>query len=166
MATVYIENKTKVPAPAGKLRGFAKNILESTREWREAELSILLVGDRRIQSLNEKWRGRPQPTDVISFPMEPDPVPDGPLLIGDIVIGARQAQADAREEGVSLILLHPAPEVQPLPQPDPGPEVKHGKARRLVLGKALVHPGLGIDEAAAQLDLPGVFPAGRGGCDR
>ena len=102
MASVHIENRTRVRIRPGPLRGFAKSVLEATREWRDAELSILLVGDRRIQSLNEKWRGRRRPTDVLSFPMEDDPGPGEPLLIGDIVIGARQALADAREEGVSL----------------------------------------------------------------
>ena len=102
MASIHIKNTTRVPVKTSSLRRFAARVLESTRDWRGAELSILLVGDRRIQSLNEQWRGRPRPTDVLSFPMDDKPAPGETLLIGDIVIGARQALADARDERVPL----------------------------------------------------------------
>jgi len=101
MATVSASNRTRVPVNLNSLCDFARRALEATREWRNAELSITLVGDRAIQSLNERWLGKPRPTDVLSFPMRDDaPAPDGSLLIGDIVIAPRQALADAREEGV------------------------------------------------------------------
>jgi len=64
----------------------------------EAELSVVLVTDRRIRSLNRTWRGEDRATDVLSFPLS-DPPGNGPLL-GDVVISldtaARRARAEAR----------------------------------------------------------------------
>jgi probable rRNA maturation factor len=101
MATVFIRNRTRLPVDLDPLREFARRALEAPREWRGAELSITLVGDRAIQELNSRWRGKPRPTDVLSFPMEDEPGPGGQLLMGDIVIAPRQALLDASEEGVS-----------------------------------------------------------------
>ena len=90
-----------MPVKLEPLREFAARALETAPKWRRAELAITFVGDRRIQALNERWLGRPRPTDVLSFPMEEPPPPGGPLLMGDIIIAPRQALADAREEGVT-----------------------------------------------------------------
>ncbi len=84
------------------LRKYAARVLETDRAWRGAELSITFIGDRAIQTLNEKWRGKPRPTDVLSFPMdETGEDCGGELLMGDIVIAPNQALSDAREESVS-----------------------------------------------------------------
>jgi len=101
MATVLISNRTRRRVGEEKLRVFARRVLEATREWCDAELSITFVGDRRIQELNGKWRGKPRPTDVLSFPMESAPCGAAPLLMGDIIIAPGQALSDAREEGVT-----------------------------------------------------------------
>jgi probable rRNA maturation factor len=62
----------------------------------DAEVSILLVGDRRIRSLNREWRGVDEATDVLSFPLS-DPPGIGPLL-GDVVMSVETAARRAREE--------------------------------------------------------------------
>jgi len=102
MATVEITNRTKVEADLESLAAFARRALEATREFRSAEVYIELAGDRRIQALNTRWRGKPRPTDVLSFPMDSPDSAGGLLLLGDIIIGARQAAGDAAEEGVPL----------------------------------------------------------------
>jgi probable rRNA maturation factor len=63
----------------------------------EAEVSILLVGDRRIRALNREWRHVDRPTDVLSFPLS-DPPGIGPLL-GDVVMSVETAARRARDEG-------------------------------------------------------------------
>jgi probable rRNA maturation factor len=63
----------------------------------DAELSVLLVGDRRIRSLNREWRGEDAATDVLSFPLS-EPPGGGPLL-GDVVISWETAARRAREGG-------------------------------------------------------------------
>ncbi len=51
------------------------------------ELTIRIVDEPESKQLNERWRQKPYPTNVLSFPFEPPPDVDIPLL-GDIVICA------------------------------------------------------------------------------
>jgi probable rRNA maturation factor len=78
-----------------------------------SELSIALVGDAEIAELNEGYRQKSRPTDVLSFSLLEGPHADfrGQLL-GDVVISvetaARQARARRRslDEEVSRLLIH------------------------------------------------------------
>lgn len=45
----------------------------------EAEVSLVLCDDKKIQSLNQQWRNIDKPTDVLSFPQE-DYAPSAPFL--------------------------------------------------------------------------------------
>lgn len=73
------------------------------------ELSLLLCDDTFIRPLNEQWRGKDAPTDVLSFPqLELDgpieldaPAADGTLL-GDIVISVQTAERQGQEQGHGL----------------------------------------------------------------
>jgi len=65
----------------------------------DAELSLLVVGDRRIRALNREWRGKDAATDVLSFPLS-DPPGIGPVL-GDVVISFETAVRRAFGEGRS-----------------------------------------------------------------
>lgn len=78
----------------------------STRVKGDAEISITVVGDRRMKQLNSKYRKIESTTDVLSFPQN-DPsqsmapfaeVPDGILRLGDVVVSYPQAVKDATEE--------------------------------------------------------------------
>jgi probable rRNA maturation factor len=52
----------------------------------DGHLSLELVSADRIRELNREHRGRDEPTDVLSFPVdEAGPVP-GPRELGDVVI--------------------------------------------------------------------------------
>lgn len=62
-----------------------------------AEISILLVGDRRMAKLHEEWLGIPGPTDVITFDLTEGGPADG--LHGDIAVSAETARRMARELG-------------------------------------------------------------------
>jgi probable rRNA maturation factor len=56
------------------------------------ELAIMLCDDAAMRELNGRWRGRPEPTNVLSFPAA------RPQPLGDIAIAyettAREAQAE------------------------------------------------------------------------
>jgi probable rRNA maturation factor len=45
--------------------------------WSEGELSLTLLGDRAMARLNRATFGRRGPTNVISFPLDALPAPDG-----------------------------------------------------------------------------------------
>jgi probable rRNA maturation factor len=77
--------------------------IEEVVEWvlgaegvEEAELSVALVSDAEIASLNRDYLSHAGPTDVISFPLH---LPGGTPL-GDVYIGAEQAARQAMESGV------------------------------------------------------------------
>ena len=61
------------------------------------ELSIALVSDTDIQTLNREYRHKDKPTNVLSFPDE-GPAP----LLGDIVLALETVQREAAEKSVQL----------------------------------------------------------------
>jgi probable rRNA maturation factor len=52
----------------------------------DGHVAIEYVGAERIAALNARFRGRPGPTDVLSFPVDEDGPAPGPRELGDIVI--------------------------------------------------------------------------------
>ena len=65
-------------------------------ELADAELSLVLCSDAHIQRLNEQWRGKAAPTDVLSFPQEDED------FLGDLVISVPTATRQAAERGTPL----------------------------------------------------------------
>lgn len=79
------------------------------------ELSLVVVSLDEMTSLNEKYRGKTGPTDVLSFPCdEPCAVvdPGEPIAIGDVIIAPEVAEAQATEYGhtveeeLNLLVVH------------------------------------------------------------
>ena len=66
----------------------------------DAEVSLVLCDDAFIRALNRTWRGKDQPTNVLSFPT--DAPGTGPALLGDIVVAYQTSAREADEEGRSL----------------------------------------------------------------
>ena len=52
----------------------------------EGHLSVELVDEARIRDLNREHRGRDEPTDVLSFPIDGVGPTAGPRELGDVVI--------------------------------------------------------------------------------
>lgn len=94
----------------------------------QAEVSISIVGDRKMRSLNKKYRQKDKTTDVLSFsqadtsvPIKSGPVggrgewvsaPDGVLRLGDVIVSFPQARKNAREketlvdEEINFLIRH------------------------------------------------------------
>ena len=70
----------------------------------QTELSIALVDEDEIATLNEQYRGIAGPTDVLSFGCdEPCPTPgDEPITLGDVIIAPAVAERQATELGHSV----------------------------------------------------------------
>ena len=62
-----------------------------------AEITVLVVGDRRMAKLHEEWLGIAGPTDVITFDLADTARPRG--LHGDVAVSAETARRVAREVG-------------------------------------------------------------------
>ena len=53
---------------------------------RDGHVAIEFVDAGRIAELNEAHRGKPEPTDVLSFPLDEDGEAHGPRELGDVLI--------------------------------------------------------------------------------
>jgi probable rRNA maturation factor len=68
-----------------------------------ASVSLAFVSNRRIRLLNDEWRGKNSPTDVLSFQLMVDPpAGDLPWELGEIFISVEQALSQAKAFGHSL----------------------------------------------------------------
>ncbi len=69
------------------------------------EIALLACSDARIAGLNADFRGKPQPTNVLSWPDldGPAPAPDaGRLFLGDIAIAYETCAREAAAAGLPL----------------------------------------------------------------
>ena len=70
--------------------------------------SLLFTSDADVQALNREWRGKDQPTNVLSFPMLERAellalTHDGPPeLLGDIALALETCSREAAAKGISL----------------------------------------------------------------
>jgi len=70
------------------------------------EVGVVLVEPGEMAALNAAHRGKDEPTDVLSFPLDGlDALPDGlPRQLGDVVVCPERADADGTP--IALLLVH------------------------------------------------------------
>ncbi|MGS0682658.1 rRNA maturation RNase YbeY [Shewanella sp. 125m-7] len=83
-----------------ELELWAKTAIRDTMS--EAELTIRIVDIEESQMLNNTYRGKDKPTNVLSFPFEAPPGIELPLL-GDLVICAAVVEQEAIDQNKPLI---------------------------------------------------------------
>lgn len=109
---VLIEDGIEVEAGAEWLQGIMGKTLLAEKVPTVIEISLVITGQEQIQALNRDYRGKDQPTDVLSFAMqenregeEPEAFispPDGLLHLGEVIISYPQASIQAAEQGHSV----------------------------------------------------------------
>src|ERR1700740_1719928 len=110
--SIDIANESGIGVDEVGLAAVARFALDQMHIHPLAELSVLLVDQRTMTELHERWMGEPGPTDVLSFPMDElrpphlggnragDPGPgDDPGLLGDVVLCPRVAAERAPKAG-------------------------------------------------------------------
>jgi probable rRNA maturation factor len=92
-------------------RGLATWLARAAPATARGEVTIALVSDARMQTLNRSYRNKNYATDVLSFPASPRPLrkdpasraqaagPPGDRYLGDIVIATGVATRQADEVG-------------------------------------------------------------------
>ncbi|MBM3318043.1 MAG: rRNA maturation RNase YbeY [Candidatus Eisenbacteria bacterium] len=69
----------------------------------QAGVGLVLWRDEPVARLNARYRSRSGPTDVLSFPTDPEGWPPGePRPLGEVVISVDRAAAQACERGLRL----------------------------------------------------------------
>ena len=79
-------------------------ILANALGSQKTEVSLLLLDDSGITALNGQYRGKPRPTDVLSFPLYTAEELTGmqPEVLGDVVISVETAARQAERAGCAL----------------------------------------------------------------
>ncbi len=66
-------------------------------EKRRLPVTIIFADDAVLETLNRKYRGKKRPTDVLSFPADPDLE-----VLGDVYISVETARRQAKEYRATL----------------------------------------------------------------
>ena len=102
------QKTVKIPTGIKILIRRSCNAVLAIEEFEEpCEVSVTFVDNEQIAVLNGDFRNKPQPTDVLSFPLGEDDTYDvnqetGAILLGDIVISLEKAMEQADLYGHSL----------------------------------------------------------------
>lgn len=79
------------------------------------EISVVFCDNEWIAPLNEQYKGRPGPTNVLSFPMDEKTTDKNGInigMLGDVVINVQRADEDAKDAGleplseVAFLIIH------------------------------------------------------------
>lgn len=100
-----IQNESTLKIRKGPVKLFLLDVLEKLGKdkW---EVSVLFTGDAFIQKLNRDYRGKDEPTDVLSFAQvdskEAFPAEGGRFYAGDIVISTETLAKNANYFNISM----------------------------------------------------------------
>lgn len=76
------------------------------------ELTLTFVDVDEIADLNSEYMGQEGPTDVLAFPMDDEPMPGVPTMLGDIVVCPEVAAAQYADHAgtfddeIALLVVH------------------------------------------------------------
>jgi probable rRNA maturation factor len=114
---VRVNGRTIPGVSLTKLRDRADAMLQQL-EVSCVEVSVTLMGNAAMRTLNREYRGKDKPTDVLAFPLLPlkpgrplrRPLPPKmrptggmPLLLGDVLLCVPVARRQAQTHGQSLL---------------------------------------------------------------
>lgn len=85
------------------LRIFEQTLIEVGLPPNDQEISVLLSTDQRIADLNAEFRGKPTPTNVLSWPAEagaPEDAPSTPDdgFLGDLAFARETIEKEAKKQ--------------------------------------------------------------------
>jgi probable rRNA maturation factor len=99
---IYYRNDVRRSGVNGRaLVSTARRLLSALGE-EESGLSLSLVDDEAIRSLNHEYRDKNKATDVLSFPLEDTRSRDREHLLGDVVISVDTARRQAADYDAPL----------------------------------------------------------------
>ena len=124
---VLIEEGFEECLEASWLQSVAEQILVAQGADPSAELDLVITDQAKVQQLNLSYLGRDEPTDVLAFPMLPEPIaegetqkdtppfvvpPDGVTRLGEVIISYPQSVVQAEEhqhsvkKEIAILIIH------------------------------------------------------------
>ena len=117
MVNVLITSDSRYPVNKLAIQASVLEVLHKHNIGGNVEVSVAIVGDRKMHEVNRNFRGIDSTTNILSFALE-DPLasnqlqhiprvgfvktPDKMLRLGDILISYPQVMKDADDEGVTV----------------------------------------------------------------
>lgn len=96
---IYVESRYKVSRK--KIKSAVFSVLDENEVRSPIEVSIAIVGDRKMKKLNKQYRDKEGTTNVLSFPLaegESSKLPSGLIRLGDIVISYPEVIREAARD--------------------------------------------------------------------
>jgi len=59
-------------------------------------ITVSIVSGPEIKKLNNKYRGKDRPTDVLSFNLD-EKLPNGDFMLGEVIVNKDQAKRQAKD---------------------------------------------------------------------
>lgn len=99
---IYVESRYK--ADRKRIKRVIQDVLLEIGVKSAVEISIAIVGDRKMRSLNNQYRGKDTTTNVLSFPLKEGAttLPTDINRLGDIVLSYPQVIRDASRDDVMV----------------------------------------------------------------
>lgn len=103
---VLLFSESRYPVNRRRIRKTVQEVLAGQEISGPVEVSVAIVGSRKMRALNKKFRDQDSATDVLSFSIlegKPTLLPlDGVLRLGDVVISYPAAVVNAAKKEVMV----------------------------------------------------------------
>ena len=101
MISVSLFCESRYPVDRRAIKKTIEAVLGERGVSGDVEISLAIVGDRKMRVLNKKYRDKDKTTDVLSFSQvegEGNNSPDNILRLGDVVVSYPQARKNAKDK--------------------------------------------------------------------
>jgi probable rRNA maturation factor len=109
MIRTIITEESGYKVDHAKIKEVVEKTLTEHGKSGEIEVGVIIVGEAEMKKLHKAYMETEEVTDVLSFPLDDKPGPDGVIHLGDIVIcwpvAKTQAEAEFLAEHGCLHLL-------------------------------------------------------------
>ncbi len=96
---IFVESRYRVNRK--RIKSLISSVLEEQKITSPLEVSIAIVGDRKMKALNKKYRDKDTTTNILSFPLSEGGdthLPADLMRLGDIVISYPQVIREAASD--------------------------------------------------------------------
>lgn len=101
MSGIQVKNLQREWVDIEFMKKVGLRVLSNNVIYKNKEVSIVVMDNKKMAELNEKFRGVNGPTDVLAFPLGGEFISTKNLL-GEVAISVDKAKEQARERGHSL----------------------------------------------------------------
>jgi len=99
--SIFVESRYKVNRK--KIKKSVADLLDKQEVVGRVEVSVAIVGDRKMRELSKKYKGEDKTRNILSFSLsegEETYIPKDALMLGDIVISYPQVIVEAARDEV------------------------------------------------------------------